>query len=73
MIHKCEVYTPKTDYSKATCWKVNQWEQQGELYLSINGEHRIEVKVCPFCGYSPDKNKELIEKFRPTLEKLSKE
>lgn len=50
------------------------YEDEDTLKVSANnGDYLISVHFCPFCGYTINKNKELIEKYRPTLEKLSKE
>lgn len=64
--HQCK------SYDGCYWWECGEYEDRLEVSVNIF-EYVVPVKFCPFCGYSQDKNKDLIEKFRPTLEKLSKE
>lgn len=71
--HYCKKFSSKELGDNGRWWDYYE-DNNGVLYSSANEEYVIEVKYCPLCGYSPKKtNKDLIEKFRPTLEKLSKE
>lgn len=71
--HYCKKFSSKTLGDSGRWWDYYE-DDKGRLYSSANGEYVIEVKYCSLCGYNPKKTtKDLIEKFRPTLEKLSKE
>lgn len=71
--HYCKKFSSKELGENGRWWDYYE-DDNGRLYSSANREHIIKVSYCPLCGYNPKKiNKELIEKFRPTLEKLSKE
>ena len=58
MFHECD---KETIYeNERNSWFCEEWET-GELYLIVNSSpshfHGIIVKVCPFCGYQPERSK----------------